>query len=333
MTAPIRASLALFAAFTLTLAAGCGGSGSGSSGSPGRAASTRVRLLLSANFRAQTQSPIAPAGMATALRTGPASGGGAAGASVGSPPLLGAFIRAMTSGPGALAGRAVRSIRSRSGRDGVLNSFYYDEFLGLWVQIATTADSASLLFFEDEAKTKPAGSMLSSWPADLLADPLVFESRFEITAGTLAGSRGSNRTTLHADGSGDSVYETVYGDTWRDSGRSSWSAAGGCKWSFSVAHGAYTVTGSGEFLADGSGHMKSADSDGFSSEYWFSADGSGRASIAGPVQGLPAEIRWDATGKGVIRYADGTEEAFEGWWLWICSGMGGSSGGGTGTTP
>ena len=193
-------------------------------------------------------------------------------------------------------------------------AFYFDEYLGLWVQIEDGAAQSAYLLYEDEAKTKPAGSIVTTWPENWEVFPQVYSSRYEFTAGFLAGARGSFETAQNADGSGHSSYENVYADGWKDQGRSAWTGRGDFTWSSrSEDPNGFTVSDRGAFRADGSGGTHSETSDGFTADYTFNADGSGHGRISGPLPGLPATITWDAFGNTTIRYADGTTEHIPDW--------------------
>lgn len=200
--------------------------------------------------------------------------------------------------------------------------FYFDYYLGLWVEVQETTEKSTYLLYEDEAKTIAAGSIVTSYPADWNVFPQVYSSTFEFTAGYLAGSHGSSENIQNADGSGRSRYENVYADGWKDKGASSWSGRGDYSWTSRTEAGPGEWTeGAGTFRADGSGGTRHTTSEGYRSEYTYNRDGSGRGRITGPDPGLPVTISWDAYGNTTIRYADGTVERVPGW------GSGGGGGG------
>ncbi len=199
-------------------------------------------------------------------------------------------------------------------------SFYFDYYLGLWVQIEETVNTSTYLLFDDEGKSKPAGHITTINPVDWESFPQVFSSEYEFTSGYLAGSHGFSKNVTNADYSGSSQYENVYADGWKDRGTSNGSAQGDFSWSSRTdgANGEWNK-GVGSFRADGSGGTRLSSSDGYKSDYRYNADGSGHGRITGPDPGLPVSISWDAFGNTTIVYADGSIEHVYGW--------GGSSGG------
>jgi hypothetical protein len=192
-------------------------------------------------------------------------------------------------------------------------TFYYDEFLGLWVDIKDTATQSTYTLYVDEAKTQPAGSIVVTLPSGNTY-PQVYSSTYNFTAGVMAGSHGSYQTTVNQDGSGNSSYDDTYTDGSKDSGTSTWTAKGDFSWSNQTTDstGAQT-TSSGSFHADGSGTTHATTSDGYVIDYTYNADGSGHGKIAGPAAGLPATVTWDVYGDTTITYADGTVDSIPGW--------------------
>ena len=195
------------------------------------------------------------------------------------------------------------------------SSFYYDEFLGLWVDFNSTETSVTSALYEDQAKTKPAGTISSTFPAtyDPTAD-YAYASDYSFTAGTLKGSKGSYSTTFKADGSGTSTYFDTQPDGSKSAGSSQTNADGSSTWTsaYRSATG-LSSNDSGSFFADGSGKSHFDSSDGYITDYAYHADGSGSGKIAGPDPGLPATIVWDNMGNVTITYADGSVEKFNAW--------------------
>ncbi len=297
-------------------------------------------------------------------------GGGGAGAgapasadSGSTMPMLGAFLRNIASAAPSSRAAHLKAFRSRSrqedggdgehkggegeegggGDDGLIYatggghgeyydmpSFYFDYYLGLWVQIDETGGNYNYLLFDDEAKTKPAGHITTVNPTDWETFPQIFKSSYSFDSGYLAGSHGDSENITNADYSGSSTYVNVYADGWKDSGSSRWSAQGNFTWSSRTdgANDEWSET-SGSFFADGSGGTRLSSSDGYKSDYRYNADGSGRGRITGPDPGLPVTISWDAYGNTTITYADGTVERINGWG----SGYGGGYVGGGGDDP
>ena len=71
-------------------------------------------------------------------------------------------------------------------------TFYFDYYLGLWVQIDDSGNNSNYLLYEDEAKTKPAGHITTVNPTDWETYPQVYSSSYAFTSGYLAGSHGSS---------------------------------------------------------------------------------------------------------------------------------------------
>ncbi|MCW3097325.1 MAG: hypothetical protein JWL77_2943 [Chthonomonadaceae bacterium] len=349
--------------------AGCGSGSSQNSRTAAPTALTRTRLasLQNQQLRALSQSGVQPASLAAArngafattstllvgaspIGVGAGGGGASAGSSgtqVGALPLIGAFItnvasvRPTTAATAASASRAAHRTRVRrhTRADGTDPNFYFDDYLGLWVEIQDTATSSAFLLYLDEAKTQPAGSFQTTFSASD-AFPQTYESHYTITAGALQGTHGDYMTVQNADNSGSSTYNDTYLDGWSDQGKSLWNADGSSTWSSrndGPNHAFYSYQGS--FKADGSGTNHTESSDSYVTDYLYNADGSGSGRIQGPDPGLPATITWDIYGNTTIHYADGSIEYDPGWGFYggalvAVSGTAtgtGSSGGTTGT--
>lgn len=202
-------------------------------------------------------------------------------------------------------------------------SFYYDYFLGLWVQIDEAPGKATYWLWEDAEKTVPAGSIKTTFPTDLTIFPQVYQAEYEFREGFLKNSMGSSQSTLNADSSGSRSYQHSYGDGWSSKGEESWTGTGDYSWSsrtdivFANSNTSITdvkwVENSGTFRSDGSGSNRYNTSEGYSGDYTYNADGSGRARITGPDPGLPVTITWDPYGNTIIQYADSSTERIPGW--------------------
>lgn len=200
------------------------------------------------------------------------------------------------------------------------DDFYYDEWLGLWVQISFDTTSYRNDFYLDEEKTRPAGYVVSTWPEFWDQYPLSYRSDYEFTAGTLAGSRGTYVSTMTSEMAGEMSYTGVW-DGNRYQGQSTW-GPDGSTWSNRTDNAdASWSSDQGRFSSDGSGTTLSENSLGYRTRYTWNADGSGDARLEGPDPGLPAAIRWNEYGQGTITWADGTVEEFH-WWVFIGNGDG-----------
>jgi hypothetical protein len=251
---------------------------------------------------------------------------------MGSMSLIGGFVRGLASGASVAS---PRTLRREGGDPSDGNGFYFDEWLGLWVQSSLLSNEFRYDFFEDEAKSMPAGHMSMKWPAEGSGYPQRWSSDFRFDAGTMVGSKGIFTGVQASEQVGSMEYDSLWAGS-RAKGSSDWSPAGSTwKNRSDSADGSWTKD-RGEFLADGSGVTHSKNSLGYASEYRWLSSGAGSGTIAGPDAGLPARIVWDASGEGTITYADGTSEEFH-WWTVAAAGggtgTGGTSGGGSSDGP
>lgn len=310
------------AAAAVTVAVGCGGGGTSTSGgnSPDSVTREKVQEQYSLSVRSMAQSGIQTPGQA-GIRNGigivrPGGQGG-----IAPMPMIGCFFRYAMAGGG-----PVRPLDAGAGSEpgeggggsppGMREDFYYDEWLGLWVQITNEPTHFRFDFFTDEAKSQPAGFADSTWTGDPAVFPQTCDSTFEVHAGLLAGSSGSYVSTSDSPTSGSMRYSYHWSDGSGGQGESSWSDSGSRYRNETTLPSGEWFHDSGAFQADGSGDTSSEDSAGFKTSYHWNADGSGNGRLEGPARGLPAVLRWDAFGNGRITYADGTSEEFHWWWIY-----------------
>ncbi len=334
-----RGVLSLLGGASLLWLVGCGGGGaSNPTGPVTRATQERVNSVVRKLFSGGTMFG-AVDGMGSARNSVAmgAAGGAAppstdATYSAGNVPQLGAFLKnMMQNGPGSRAKRVSRDEPTPSGGGGTSISVapwpwwgdnkeytYFDYFLGLWAKVTPKDGQIETALFEDEALTKPAGRILSTWPTDWEKFPQVWKSSYEFTSGFLKGAYGSSESVTNEGwSSGSSKYENVYADGWKDKGESNW-GTGGSSWfnrSESVDGSVWTES-AGSWRSNGSGGTRMSTSDGYEAIMTHNPDGSGRGTIKGPEAGLPATITWDNQGNVTIRYADGTVETFNRWGIY-----------------
>lgn len=349
-----RGLLVLTSGMTLSWLAGCGGSSGSTDGTPTRAVQERVSSI-SRKLFSGTMLFGAVDGI------GGARGGGMGGGAL--PPGGGAYDQSYTSGSTPQLGAFLKNVvmenapnsrkRKQSRQEDIVigepfpgdpmppfwepqPTFYFDYYLGLWVQTSYGKTESRYDLFEDEAKTKPAGSIVSSWPINWEVFPQVWKSSYEFTAGFMKGSYGSSENVTNAGWSGSSKYENVYIDGWKDKGQSNWSGQGDSSWfnRTESADGKDWTESAGSWRSNGSGGTRMSTSDGYEAVFTFNNDGSGRGTIRGPEAGLPASISWDTQGNVTIRYADGTVDRFNRWGIYPGpipldgGGIGGTGGGG-----
>lgn len=269
--------------------------------------------------------------------TGGTGGTGGSGGSGGGVTSIGGFIRHFGGpngiGPAmtrhALEGGSSGSTGGGTGGGTGGDVFYYDEWLNLWVETQWTDTTFASNFFIDQAKTQAAGHVTSTFTGNWNTFPQVYTSDYAFTAGTLAGAHGNYNCTQASEFEGSMVYTNVYADTSHDQGSANWTVAGSAWQSrWDGPNGAGWFEDSGTWNAAGNGTYTCSSSDGWSSAWLYSGDGSGSAHFEGPDPNLPADMTWTSTGHFKITYADGTSEE----WTWddIWSGDSGS-GGTTGT--
>lgn len=310
------------------LLAGCGGGGGGTAGTSNRAPTqqTRDNVQKTHNFAIRS---IGQSGAPLGPRFAPMPGeqGGMAPHGL---PMPGGFIRhnAPPTMGGPRAGRGDEggggSTDPDPGTGGgdpppppEFDDFYFDEWLGLWVQVSFADTQFRQDFYVDEAKAQTAGFMLSTWPSDWNSYPVAWRTEYQFSAGVLNGSRGVYESSMTSETTGSMNYDATWsGDHYR--GRSSWNG-GTMSWAnrSDAADGSWS-NDSGEYAADGTSTIQSENSLGYRTQYNWSADGSGNGRLEGPDAGLPATLRWDSEGNGVITYADGSTEEFH-WWRTISS--------------
>ena len=311
--------------------AGCaGGGGSTPNGSVTRATQERVSSVVRKLFSGGTMFGAVDGTGAVRGNVAAEATGGAAPPSAdlsysgGNVPQLGAFLKNMVqNGPVSRAKRISRGEGTGTSmpiRWDPKPTFYFDYYLGLWVQ--TNYDQAQgesrFDLYEDEAKTKPAGFVVSTWPTSWETFPQAWKSSYEFTAGFLKGAHGSSENVTNEGwASGSSKYENVYVDGWKDTGKSNW-GTGGSSWfnrSESVDAQVWTES-AGSWLSNGSSGTRMTTSDGYEAIFTHNPDGSGRGTIKGQEAGLPATVTWDNQGNVTIRYADGTIERFNRWGIY-----------------
>ena len=250
-------------------------------------------------------------------------------------PQIGQFLQNIASARKSVRARAINTMQARHAgtvrltRDDSAGStppdpgtgvtlpaptFYYDDYLGLWVDINDTPTLSTYTLYEDEAKTKPAGSIVTQTPASFDTFPQVYSSDYNFTAGYQTGAHGSYKSTYNADNSGSSAYQDVYADGSQDQGSSANTSQGAYTWTGRTDYPDKTYSSfRGSFLPNGSGGTHFEGSDGYISDYTYNADGTGQARITGPDPGLPVTIDWDAQGNTTIHYADGSTDFITGW--------------------
>ena len=347
-----RALFVLSSGMTLSWLAGCGGSSTSGEGTPSRAVQERVGNLSRKLFSGT---------MLFGAVDGMAHGGGFAGGGGGMPPSGAAYDVSYTNGSVPQIGAFLKNVVMENApktRKKTLTrqtdiapgepyptdppiwepqpAFYFDYYLGLWVQTSYSNGDSRYALYEDEAKTKPAGSIVSTWPTDWATFPQAWKSSYEFTAGFLKGSHGFSENVTNAGWSGSSKYENVYIDGWKDKGQSNWSGLGDSSWfnRTESADGKEWTESAGSWRSNGSGGTRMSTSDGYEMIVAFNTDGSGHGTIKGPEAGLPASISWDTQGNVTIRYADGTIDRFNRWGIYPGpipldgGGIGGTGGGG-----
>jgi hypothetical protein len=316
----------LFASLALAVLIGCGGGGGSNSGPTGTAPNALTRQQVKDGF-AQSIIALAQSGM----------GGGSVGTSggntgsMGGVPFVGAFIRQFVPGTGSwltrdtTGGGTGSTNGSTTSGGGEPPELYFDEYLGLWVQWTESGNTFSTNLFEDQEKTKPAGSFVNTF-----TENGSFTSTFAITAGPFAGAQGVYETVVANDGeSGETTYDNTWPTWGHDEGSASWNANGSSNWQHrSELPNDSWFESNGSFRANGSGSASGSDSRGYHYSFTYNPDGSGRGRVEGPDAGLPCTLEWNSSGVTKITWADGSVETYDPneWFE-----EGGTSGGNTGS--
>jgi hypothetical protein len=310
----LRRIVALAVPVALAVLIGCGGGGGnpgGGGGSPSALTRERVKSGFGQTLIGLAQSGMMPTG-AAGVGTGGSTGAG------GGLPFVGAFIRDFMPGLGGplarIRGRdggtdgGVGTSGGSGGGGGELPEIYFDEYLGLWVEWEWTDSASTTHLYEDEAKTKPAGSFVTTYSFE--GD---FTSTFEITAGPFSGAHGRYETVVHGEEgvSGETTYDNTWPTWGHDEGNATWSPSGSSWHHRSEGADGAWFEADGAFRADGSGTSSGSDSQGYRYAFTYNADGSGRGRVEGPEAGLPCTITWQANVTTRIVWADGTVEEFD----------------------
>lgn len=323
--------------FALYVVVGCGGGG-GSKGT-GVAPNAQTRQSVKEGV-AHSLMGVAQAGMGG----GSVSSTGGTGGGIGFP-MIGSFLYQFLPSPGGAPPSPAMALRHRvspmevgttgSGTDGggggTDPEFYYDEYLGLWVDMVSTETSYTVNLFVDEAKSEPAGSFQSTFPSGWDTYPYSLNSTFSITAGNLAGAHGQYSMVIENESKGHSTFESVWPKIGSDTGETSWNG-GANTWKYESHSGDLWWKGDGGFTANGSGSSAFSDSAGYTATYIYHSDGSGSGRITGPDAGLPATITWTSSGHVKIVYADGSVEEWDPSDYYGSGDVGGTTGTGTGTS-
>lgn len=215
---------------------------------------------------------------------------------------------------------------------GTGSNFYFDEWLGLWVDVAWSEGSSTTTFTLDEAKTLPAGHVTSTYTGDFGTYPQTYTNEYEFTAGQLAGSHGTYNCTQTSESHGSMAYENTYADGSSDSGESSWTdqvSMFHSRWD--GANGTW-MEDSGTWNSDNSGAYEFTNYNGWSTSWQYNSDWSGSATFNGPEQLLPATMTWTSEGRYTIVYSDGSTESWDWEDFWGDNGEGGTTGSGSSTT-
>lgn len=302
---------ALVVPVALAVLIGCGGGGGSTTGSGGGSPTALTRQQVKSGF-GQSLIALAQSGMGGGASVGT---GGSSTGSVGGVPFVGAFVRQFLPGPGNFltrgstgeGGEGTTGGSTSSGGGGETPEIYFDEYLGLWVEWAEDGNTYSTNLYEDEAKTKPAGSFVNTFD-----DNGNFTSTFTISAGPFSGAHGLYETVVGNDGaSGTTTYDNTWPTWGHDEGTASWSE-GGSQWHHrsELPNDAWFES-DGSFKSNGSGSASGSDSRGYHYSFTYNADGSGKGRVEGPDAGLPCTLTWNTSGVTTIKWADGTTETFD----------------------
>lgn len=328
------------AALALISCGGSGGGGTAQLSETGRAVQNVQRLsIMSMSKGGIALAPFMMHGFGGGSTGGTTGSGGYGGVS-----SVGFFFRhfgSNTGGSGTSGGSSGGTSGGSTGTNGTTgtnggngSNFYFDQWLGLWVDVEWTENSSTTTFTIDEEKTQPAGHVTSTYSGNFGTYPQTYTNEYEFTAGQLAGSQGTYNSTQTSETHGSMSYQNQYADGSSDSGESSWTdqtstfesrweGPGGTPW----------FEDSGTWNADNSGTYTCSTSEGWSSTWTYNSDWSGSATFTGPDPLLPATMTWTSQGRYTVTYADGSTESWDWEDFWGGVGEGGTTGsGGTSTS-
>ncbi len=322
----------IFVAAAALVLISCGGSGGGGGNLPlsetGRAVQEVQRLaIMSMSKSGIALAPFMMHGF------GGGSGGGTTGSGgYGGVSSIGFFFRSFggTTGGDGTTGGTGSGTGGTSGGGGSGSDFYYDQWLGLWVDVEWTENSSTITFTLDQEKTQPAGSVMSTYTGEFGTYPQTYTNQYSFTAGPLAGSHGIYICVQTSETHGSMSYSNTYEDGFSDSGQSQWTdetSSFESRWE--GPDGEPWFEDSGTWHADNSGTYTCSDSNGWSSTWTYNSDWSGSAILTGPDPLLPATLTWTSEGHYTITYADGSSESWDWEDFWGNVGEGGTTGSGT----
>lgn len=321
--------LPIFVAAAALVLISCGGSGGGGGNPPlsdiGRAVQEVQRL----SIMSMSKSGIALAPFMMHGFGGGTSGGTTGSGGYGGVSSIGFFFRYFGNSEGTTGGTGGGTSGGTSG-GGSGSSFYYDQWLGLWVDVQWSENSSTTTFTLDEAKTQPAGHVTSTYTGEFGVYPQTYTNEYEFTAGPLAGSHGTYNCIQTSATHGSMSYANTYADGFSDSGESQWTdetSSFESRWE--GPDGEPWFEDSGTWNADNSGTYTCSDSNGWSSTWTYNADWSGSATFTGPDPLLPATLTWTSQGRYTATYADGSSESWDWEDFWGNVGEGGTTGSGT----
>lgn len=328
----LKLPIPILVAVTALALISCGGSGGGGSSTPlsetGRAVQEVQRLsIMSMSKSGIALAPFMMHGF------GGGTGGGTTGStgSFGGVSSIGFFFRNFggTTGEGSTGGTG----SGTTGSTGSGSNFYYDQWLGLWVDFEWTENTSTTTFTLDEAKTQPAGQVTSTYTGEFGSYPQTYTNQYTFSAGPLTGSNGTYISVQTSATHGSMSYANTYADGSSDSGESQWTdltssfesrweGPGGTPW----------FEDSGTWNADNSGTYTCENSQGWASTWTYNSDWSGSATFTGPDPLLPAMMAWNSHGRYTVTYADGSTESWNWDDFWGGVGEGGTTGSGTSST-
>ncbi len=192
----------------------------------------------------------------------------------------------------------------------------YDNILGLWYKTIQAPDGVQELFYQDQALTMPAGSLM--YTANDIA--LTTSGPFSITAGRYANLSGTYNEALQTSGSNGSINFSIPNVAttvcqFIQLTNSTGGIYGTCTDAVSLQSG-YAQTEQVAFNVDGTQNISATDSNTIASKANFAAKSfTSTGTITGSDPGLPATLTLDATGTGTVKFVDGTVIAVTNWLL------------------
>ncbi len=190
---------------------------------------------------------------------------------------------------------------------------FFDNGVGLWATTRLGPSGLQEGFFEDEAETIPAGTLIYA-TNDVTRTQ---SGDVNLTSGRLSGLTGSYSQSLLPNGYSGNINYSVPGTStcvcqFAVQQNSSGAIVGNGTTAVALASG-YSQTDQIVYNDDGTILMSTTDGVSSKGSVTFATDLSGSAKITGTDLGLPANVSWNSKGTGKVTWADGSTQSIIAW--------------------